>query len=69
MKVTVEFVIRDEKGNILDQNSPFPMEIGNQSLHDIEGCVEQMKNKALPEIEVSLLTQAQKEFTEEAKKN
>ena len=53
MKVTVEFVIRDDKGNILSQNSPFPMEIGTQSLYDIE---------------VSLLTQTQKEFTEEAKK-
>ena len=69
MKVTVEFVIRDDKGNILSQNSPFPIEIGTQSLYDIEGCIEQMKNKVLPEIEVSLLTQAQKEFTEEAKKN
>jgi len=68
MKVTVEFVIRDDKGNILSQNSPFPMEIGTQSLYDIEGCIEQMKNKVLPEIEVSLLTHAQKEFTEEAKK-
>jgi hypothetical protein len=53
IKVTVEFVIRDDKGNILSQNSPFPMEIGTQSLYDIE---------------VSLLTQTQKEFTEEAKK-
>ena len=68
MKVTVEFVIRDDKGNILSQNSRFPMEIGTQSLYDIEGCVEQMKNKVLPEIELSLLNQAQNEFTEKAKK-
>ena len=56
MKVTVEFVIRDDKGNILSQNSRFPMEIGTQSLYDIEGCVEQMKNKVLPEIELSFWT-------------
>ena len=68
MKVTVEFVIRDDKGNILSQNSRFPMEIGTQSLYDIEGCVEQMKNKVLPEIELSLVNQAQNEFTEKAKK-
>jgi hypothetical protein len=68
MKVTVEFVIRDERGNILSQNSPFSMEIGTQSLHDIEGGVEQMKQKVLPEIEASLLAQAQKEFTEKVKK-
>ena len=48
MKVTVELVIRDETGNILSQNSPFSRSIGNQSLHDIEGGVEQMKQKVLP---------------------
>jgi hypothetical protein len=108
MKVTVEFVICDEMGNILSQNSPFSMEIGTQSLHelvsrifragskikngallhkgfrkpksgarinkdtnlhDIEGGVEQMKQKVLPEIETRLLAQAQNEFTEKVKKN
>ena len=69
MKVTVELVIRDEIGNILSQNSPFVMEIGTQSLHDIEGGVEQMKQKVLPEIEATLLTQAQNEFTKKIKKN
>ena len=56
MKVTLEFVIRDDKGNILGQNSPLTLEIGNQSLHDIEGAVEEMKQKVLPEIETTLLT-------------
>jgi len=69
VKVTVEFVIRDEIGNILSQNSPFSIEIGTQSLHDIEGGVEQMKQKVLPEIEATLLTQAQNEFTKKIKKN
>jgi hypothetical protein len=44
------------------------MEIGTQSLHDIEGGVEQMKQKVLPEIEATLLAQAQNEFTEKVKK-
>ncbi len=69
MKVTVEFVIRNEMGNILSQNSPFSRSIGTQSLHDIEGGVEQMKQKVLPEIEAALLAQAQNEFTEKVKKN
>jgi hypothetical protein len=69
MKVTVELVIRDEIGNILSQNSPFARSIGTQSLHDIEGGVEQMKQKVLPEIEATLLTQAQNEFTKKIKKN
>jgi hypothetical protein len=30
MKVTLEFVIRDDKGNILGQNSPFSLEKENQ---------------------------------------
>ena len=67
MKVTIEFVIRDDKGNIFGQNSPLTLEIGTQSLHDIEGGVEQMKQKVLPEIEATLLTQAQNEFTEKVK--
>jgi hypothetical protein len=68
MKVTIEFVIRDEIGNILSQNSRLAMEIGTQSLHDIEGGVEQMKQKVLPEIEVTLLAQAQNEFTKKVKR-
>jgi hypothetical protein len=68
MKVTVEFVIRDEEGNILSKNTPVSMDIGTQSLHDIEGGVEMMRQKVLPEIEVDLLTQAQSRYTEVAKK-
>ena len=68
MKVTVEFVIRNEMGNILSQNSPFSRSIGTQSLHDIEGGVEQMKQKVLLEIEATLLAQAQSEFTKKVKK-
>jgi hypothetical protein len=44
------------------------LEIGTQSLHDIEGGVEEMKQKVLPEIEATLLTQAQNEFTKKVKK-
>jgi hypothetical protein len=68
MKVTLEFVIRDDKGNIPSQNSPLTLEIGTQGLHDIEGGVEEMKQKVLPEIEATLLTQAQNEFTKKVKK-
>lgn len=68
MKVTLEFVIRDEEGNILSQNTPVSMDIGTQSLHDIEGGVEMLRQKVLPEIEVTLLTQAQNRYTEAAKK-
>ena len=44
------------------------MDIGTESLHDIEGCVEMIRQKVLPEIEVDLLTQAQTRYTEASKK-
>jgi len=37
MKAKVELVIRDEDGNILSQLDPYVLELGSQSLHDIEG--------------------------------
>ena len=44
------------------------MELGTQSLHDIEGAVETWKQQALLEIEADLLNQAQSQFTQEIKK-
>lgn len=58
MKARVEVVIRDEMGNILSQLPPKPVDLGTQSLHDIEGAVEIWKQQALPEIEADLLSQA-----------
>jgi hypothetical protein len=37
-------------------------------LHEIEGAVENWRQQALPEIEASLLTEAQSQFTQEIKK-
>lgn len=68
MKARVEVVIRDEEGNILSQLAPAWMELGTQSLHEIEGAVETWKQQALPEIEADLLSQAQSKFTQEIKK-
>lgn len=58
MRARVEIVIRDEVGNILSQLAPQQIDLGKQSLHEIEGAVENWKQQALPEIEVSLLNQA-----------
>ncbi|MDZ4877256.1 MAG: hypothetical protein CLLPBCKN_006691 [Chroococcidiopsis cubana SAG 39.79] len=68
MRVRVETVIRDEVGNILSQLAAHEIDLGTQSLHDIEGAVENWKQQALPEIEASLLNQAQNQFTQEVKK-
>ncbi|HCF27758.1 MAG TPA: hypothetical protein DEV81_11305 [Cyanobacteria bacterium UBA11049] len=68
MRAKVETIIRDEAGNILNQLAPQEIDLGTQSLHDIEGAVENWKQQALPEIEASLLNQAQNQFTQEIKK-
>ena len=51
MRARVEDVIRDEAGNILSQLAPQQIDLGAQSLHEIEGAVETWKQQALPEIE------------------
>jgi hypothetical protein len=68
VRAKVEIVIKDEAGNILSQLAAHEINLGNQSLHDIEGAVEAWKQLALPEIEASLLTEAQNRFTQEIKK-
>jgi hypothetical protein len=45
------------------------MDLGSQSLHDIEGAVETWRQQVLPEMEAGLLTQAQSQFTQEIKKH
>ena len=47
MRAKVELVIRDEDGNILSQLDPYLMDLGSQSLHDIEGAVENWRQKIL----------------------
>jgi len=51
----------------LSQLAPHEINLGNQSLDEIEGAVENWKQQALPEIEANLLTQAQSQFTQEIK--
>ncbi len=50
-------------GTFARQLTPTAMDLGTQSLHDIEGAVETWKRQALPEIEADLLNQAQSRFT------
>jgi len=68
MRARVEVVIRDEAGNILSQLAPQQIDLGAQSLHEIERAVEIWKQQALPEIEADLLSQAQNQFTQQKKK-
>lgn len=58
MRGRVKVVIYDETGNILSQLAPHQIDLGIQSLHEIEGAVETWRQEALPEIEADLLSQA-----------
>lgn len=55
-------------GNILSQLTPTSIDLGTQSLHEIEGAIETWKQQALPEMEADLLERAQNQFTQEIKK-
>jgi len=66
MKATIEIIIRDEQGNLIGQMDPKMMDLGCQSLHEIEGAVENYK--ILPDIEAELLSAAQHQFVEQEKK-
>ena len=68
MKVRVELVIRDEEGKILSQLDSYSMELGAQSLHEIEGAVEDWRQKVLPDIKAELLHSAQAQFIQQSKK-
>jgi hypothetical protein len=67
MKAKIEVIIRDEQGNVIGQLEPQAMDLGRQSLHDIEGAVEQWRQRALPDIEAELLSGSQREFVEQKK--
>jgi hypothetical protein len=68
MKATIEIIIRDEQGNLIGQMDPKMMDLGCQSLHEIEGVVENWRHKILPDIEAELLSAAQHQFVEQEKK-
>ncbi len=68
MKARVELVIRNEEGKILGQLDSYSMELGGQSLHEIEGAVEAWRQKVLPDVTAELLHSAQTQFTQESKK-
>ncbi len=65
--VRIKVVIEDEQGNILRQSEAQPLNLGQQTLHEIEGAVESWRQQVLPEIEAELLQQAQQEFTQDKK--
>ena len=66
--VRIRVLIEDQEGNPLSCSQSMDLELGNQTLSEIEIAVEKFKQKMLPEISSQLLAQAQTEFTQEKKK-
>ena len=64
----IEIIIKDELGEELTRLQSMDLELGSQSLDEIETAVEKLKQKMLPEISSELMSQAQREFTKEKKK-
>jgi hypothetical protein len=67
---TIEVTVRDDEGKVIGigRSQTYALDLGQQTLHDIEGGVEGFKQQALPEIERILLNHAQTNFTQEIKK-
>lgn len=67
---TIEWVLRDESGQIMGQQSVkrYPLDWKSQSFHDIEGAVENFKQVALSDIEATLLEAVQNDFIQDKKK-
>ena len=63
-------VLCDDDGNIIPhaQSPTYDLELGGQTLNEIEQAVEQFRHKALPELEADLLKQAQNQQTQTLKK-
>ena len=66
--VRIRVLIEDQEGKEVTRLQSMDLELGSQSLAEIEKAVEKLKQKMLPEISSHLLTKAQREFTEEKKK-
>ncbi|MBD2778741.1 hypothetical protein [Iningainema tapete] len=67
---SIELIIRDDNGNILQSTTTMThtLNLGSETLDEIEGAVENWKQIVLPDIERKLLEAAQAQFTESKKK-
>lgn len=67
---TVELILRDDEGHIIDHRSTrkYPLDWKNQSLHCIEGAVEEFKKNLLPDLQADLLEAAQNRLIQNKKK-
>lgn len=67
---SVEIILRDDDGKIINQRTKrvYEVDLGGETLHEIEGAVEKVKREALPEITADYLSAAQAKCVERLKK-
>ena len=65
----IEITIKDDEGKRISKVKSVDLELGNNTIYEIEREVEKFKQEMLPEISKELLLQSQKQFTEEEKKD
>ena len=66
----IRLILEDDNGNPLPDNAErvYSLEGDCNTLNQIEEAVEKFKNNALPQVEQTLLEQAQQRFTAQEKK-
>jgi hypothetical protein len=62
MRATIELIIRDDKGEIIGQTAEYELNLSYGTFSEIEQQVEQVKQKAMREVNRELLKQAQERF-------
>ena len=67
---TVELILRDDEDRIIDHRATrkYSLDCKNQSLHCIEGAVEEFKKNLLPDLQADLLEAAQNRLIQNKKK-
>ena len=66
----IEIIIRDKDGQALNRVTAESYELGQEltTLSEIEGAIDQLKNRLLPALEADLLTHQQQKTVAELKK-
>lgn len=66
----VKLILCDDEGNVIEgaKAKDYMLEVGNETLDEIEADVDEFRLKALPELESELLNLAQNQVSEAVKK-
>ena len=65
----IEIILKDDEGKTISKVKSIELELGAETIYEIEREVEKIKKIALPEISKKLMLQAQKKFTKNKKKD